>query len=173
MRGAAISGTIKKHRRADHQVQPGVEHQVDLAHIVGGTRHQVAGGVRVVERHAFAHQAGVDLVARVAFQALADDLAGEVANELKQPADDLADCDNDGGHQQRLRVVGVSLQGVERLAQHQGNHARQYGIAKRADQQTPITQIGLRRTYDHSQRSGLRRSDCQERWTVNSAMDMG
>ena len=81
-------------RGADHQVDARAEHQVDLAHVIGGARHRIAHGLQVVEGHALAQQRDVDLVADVAFEALGHQLRAEVAAELEHAADDLRSAED-------------------------------------------------------------------------------
>ena len=62
---------MRKLAEPDDQVDARVEHQVDLAHVVGGAGHGVADRLQAVEGHALAEQAGVELVADVALEPLA------------------------------------------------------------------------------------------------------
>ena len=52
--------------RPNHEVNARAEHEVDLAHIVRRARHDVAHALTTVEGEAFAQQAEVQLVARIA-----------------------------------------------------------------------------------------------------------
>ena len=125
----------QEHGRSDHEVEAGVQHQVDFAHVVGGARHHVADGLLIVERHALADQAGVQFVARVAFQPLPDDLAAEIAAQLQHAAHDLRDGNADRRRADQ-RVVDRRLRhGIERLADIDEHQRRAGGVADRADEQ--------------------------------------
>ena len=63
---------IRKVGEADDQIDTGGDHQVHFADVVGGARHRVTDRTQVVEGHAFAEQADVQLFAGVAFGALAE-----------------------------------------------------------------------------------------------------
>ena len=52
-------GHQQKDRRADDQVKPRRHHQRQLAHVVGGARHDLAGRAQVMKPHAFAQQRAV------------------------------------------------------------------------------------------------------------------
>ena len=61
-------------RRVDDQHQARAEHRVEHAHVVGGAGHDVADALAAVEGLALAQQAGVQLVAGVALDALGQEL---------------------------------------------------------------------------------------------------
>src|SRR3990172_10887159 len=72
----------EEHGGANNQVKAGVEHQVDLAHIVGGTRHSVANGLKAMEGHALAQQADVEFFTDISLHKLTQPFSAEVAGEL-------------------------------------------------------------------------------------------
>ena len=74
-----ISVMARLLRRIEQDVDARHDHVAELAGVVGGARHDVAHALAVVEGLALAQQADVQLVARVALQALAQELVGEVA----------------------------------------------------------------------------------------------
>jgi hypothetical protein len=82
-------GDDHEQRGADDEIQARAEHQVDLAHIIGGARHGIAHGLEIMEGHALAEERHVHLVANIAFHPLCDELGPEVASKLEGAAHDL------------------------------------------------------------------------------------
>ena len=129
-------------RGADHQVQARAEHEVDLAHVVGGARHRVADGLQVMEGHALAEQGDIELVADIALHALRHQLGAEVAAELQDAAHDLRAADDqrqrDQTAQHRVGLEHV----VEGVADQHRDGGGQRGIADGAqhqhDQDRPV-----------------------------------
>src|SRR5205823_1423276 len=70
-------------QRADYQADAGVHHGVELAHVVGRARHDVADLLAVVEGLALAEQIEIKLFARVALNALRDELAARDAERVE------------------------------------------------------------------------------------------
>ena len=108
--------------RAHDQVDARVQHQVDLAHVVGGPGHRVADGLARMEGHALAEQARVELVAGIALESLAYQLAAEVAAQLQHRAHRLRQGHPQGDSRDRGRVGHRALKRVERTADQDRHH---------------------------------------------------
>ncbi len=121
--------------RADHQVQPGAEQVVDLAHVVRRPGHRVADRLQAVEGHALAQQAEVQLLADVALDALRRELGAEVAPELQHAAADLRAGDHQRQRADQAQVRRGAQHHVEGAPDHHRDDRRQRGVAQRADEQ--------------------------------------
>ncbi len=119
--------------RADDEIDAGVQHQIHLAHVVGGAGHRVADGLQVVEGHALAQQAEIKLLPGVTFDALADDRAGEVAPQLQHRPRHLAGQDDHRRQSNAIQVGRVGQRRVEGHADEDGHGRGQRSVAKRAD----------------------------------------
>ena len=119
-------------QRTDHQVQPRAEHIVDFAHIVRRARHGIADRLQVMESHALAQQADIQLVAHFPFHGLRQKLRAKVAAKLQHPPQHLR-----ARHPQRqpgklfnLRRAGQDS--VESLPDQERGDRRQGGISQRS-----------------------------------------
>ncbi len=74
--------------RVNNQHQPGAEHQIEHAHVVGGAGHDIPNPLPPVKGLALAQQADVEFIAGVALDALGQKLTGIVA---RQPGYALSD----------------------------------------------------------------------------------
>ena len=130
--GGHNEGHEQEIERADHQVDAGVEHQVHLAHVVGGPGHQVARGPQVVERHALADQAAVQLVAGITLQPLAQDLGAKVAGELQSTSQQLGAGDDQRGGAHLGQVRWRGRHGVKGPPDKYRHDSGQQGVAEGA-----------------------------------------
>jgi len=104
------------HRRIENQHQARAEHDVQHAHVIGRARHDVADALAVVERLALAKQAAVQLVARIALDALRDELDRVVARQPGQPLHQRDAQHRHRNRQQRAPRPGGRRDEVERAA---------------------------------------------------------
>ena len=58
--------------RPQNKVQPGIEHQVDLTHIIRRPRHRIAYRLYIMEAHAFSQKARIKFITDISFETLPD-----------------------------------------------------------------------------------------------------
>ena len=128
MKPMKISGMTMPSHRVGDQRHARVDHGVELAHVVGGPRHDVADALAVVEGLALAQQADVELLARVPFQPLGQRLDGEGVDDVRHPADQYRKEDEqrvlEQGHRVRVRL--------EHLVEGAAGHRRDRGEEQRS-----------------------------------------
>ena len=95
--------------RLDDQRDARVHHRIELAHIVGRPGHDVAHPLAVVEGLAFAQQADIQLLARIALHALTERLHRPGVGDIQHPAHEHQPQDRQGDREQAAGV-GFGLQ---------------------------------------------------------------
>ena len=118
----------QRQRRLGCHAERGADELVDLLHVVGDARHQVADALAAVEGLAFAEQAEVQLVAGVALDALRQHANCHAVDDVEQ-----AVADKRGHHPQRsarqLGRAAVVHHGIEGPAHRHSRHALRRGHA--------------------------------------------
>ena len=98
------------------QEQAGIDHQIELLHVVCGTSHDVADALLAVIGLALAEQIDVELVAHVAFHAERHNLGRVVCQQL-QHASEYAEADNGQSKAEEHALTRVcSRNGIESIA---------------------------------------------------------
>ena len=98
---------------SDSKRRPGLDHIVELPHVVGSTRHDVANTLLAVIGLTLAQQVYVEFVTYVAFDTQCHYLSRIVREELHY-ASEHTDADNSQGEAKKYAGLGICLRdGIE------------------------------------------------------------
>ena len=134
-------------QRVRDEHQPGAEHHVQRANVIGGTGHDVADSLAIVEGLALAEQADVELVPAVALHPLGHEFEGRITHQPEQPLHGRRGEDRQGQQEERAcrpvgRIEQVESAADEHLDVTGGKVVDQRGQHGRRRQPRILRQLG-------------------------------